>query len=411
MKRVIRIAIVTFAILLMALLLLGWLLQPQRAGRYLLRTLGNTLGLEITATGIDYRLRGTPQLVLRDVEAMRTGDQPLLRARRVFVSLPWRTLRTRGDDLVVQRIELDAPTLDIPALQRWLATRPPGGETRLPTLTDGLRIVDGRIDNDDWNIDGLHIDVPTLHPAQALRARVRGRYFAAPLSIPADLAITLEHPDRLLAGRASGIASVGTLSFSQPGWQVPAQVFLAGPLRIGRDSALMKPAKVGIAAHYKSASSELPFRLGLHGPMSFNKATWRFVPVTVVLDGSGAIPDARARGSLSVGRVLRVKLDGSIKDWPDTWPALPAPLSRSSSAMPFALDYQGGIDFSDIASLQLQRDDARFDTRFRLPAVLTWLDAKAASPLPPLQGTLSVPRVEVSGATLEGVEIEIDDTP
>lgn len=411
MKRGIRIALVALLILLMALLLLGWLLQPQRAGGYLLRTLGNALGLEVTAAGIDYRLRGTPQLVLRDVEAMRHGDQPLLRARRVFVSLPWRTLRTRGEDLVVQRVELDAPTLDVPALQRWLATRPPGGETRIPVLTDGLRVRDGRIDNDDWRIDGLSIDLPTLHPLHPLRARVQGRYLDPPISIPADLAITIVEPQHLLAGKPTGVAGAGTLTLADAGWRVPARVVLSGPLRLGKDSALVKPAKLGIAAHYVSGSTDAPFRLGLYGPMLFNSATWRFVPVTVVLDGDGAIPDARARGSLSVGRSLRLHLDGAIADWPDRWPTLPPPLSASTSPMPFALDYKGALAFSDAASLSLRRDATAFDARFRLPDVLAWLEAGNASPLPPLAGKLSTPRIELDGAMLEGVELELDDTP
>jgi len=40
--------------------------------------------------------------------------------------------------------------------------------------------------------------------------------------------------------------------------------------------------------------------------------------------------------------------------------------------------------------------------------VLTWLDAgNASSPLPPLTGKLSTPRVDLDGTTLEGVEIEL----
>ena len=409
-KRLLRLGAILTVLLLVAVLVAGWLLQPQRAGRYLLRTLGNELGLEISAGSIDYRLRGTPQLVLRDVIAKRSGDAPLLQAERVFVSLPWRTIRARGADLTVQRVELDAPVLDLPALQRWLATRPPSKETRIPILTDGLRITRGRIDNDDWTIDGLHIDVPSLHPERLLRARVRGRYLAPPMSIPADLAIAIAHPRRLLDGAATGVAGVGTVDVANADWKVPAKVFLAGPLRIGRDSALMQPAKLGIAARYLSSSTELPFRLGLHGPMAFNNATWRFVPASLFLDGDGAIPDAIARGSLSVGQRLRLHLDGRIATWPDAWPTLPAPLSASTSPMPFALDYKGAMDFAEVASLQLRRDATRFDARFRLPDVLAWLDDVAtASPLPPLQGSLSTPRIEIAGATLEGVEVEIDD--
>lgn len=410
-KRLLRLAAILAAVLLVLLLVAGWLLQPQRAGGFLLKQLGNSLGLEISASTIDYRLRGTPQLVLHDVVATRPGDAAaLLRAERVFVSLPWRTLRARGQDLTVQRVELDAPALDLPALQRWLATRPPSEETRIPALVDGLRIVRGRIDNDDWRIEDLSIDVPSLHPERVLRARVRGRYVAPPMAIPADLAIAIAHPRRLLAGAATGVAGIGTLTIANADWQVPAHVFLAGPIRLGKDSALMKPARLGIAARYRSASTDLPFRLGLQGPMAFNSATWRFVPVQLFLDGDGAIPDASARGSVSVGKRLVLHLDGRIAAWPEAWPTLPAPLAASTSPMPFALDYKGSIDFADIAALELHRDATRFDARFRLPAVLAWLDDIATgTPLPPLRGSLSTPKLEISGAVLEGVEIELDD--
>ena len=410
-KRLLRLGAILIVVLLAGLLVAGWLLQPQRAGRYLLQALGDELGLQITAGNIDYRLRGMPQLVLHDVTTKNPGDTPLLQAERVFVSLPWRTIRARGKDLTVQRVELDAPVLDIPALQRWLATRPPSKDTRIPVLTDGLRITRGRIDNDDWRIQDLSIDMPSLHPERMLRARVRGRYTAPPMSIPADLAIAIAHPARALAGQHTGIAGVGTVTMANAGWQVASHVFLAGPLRLGKDSALVKPVRLGIAARYRSASTTLPFRLGLHGPMAFNNATWRFVPASLFLDGDGAIPDATARGSVSVGQRLRLHLDGLIAAWPDAWPTLPAPLSASTSPMPFALEYKGAIDFADIASLELERDATRFDARFRLPDVLAWLDAVATdSPLPPLQGSLSTPRVEVAGAVLEGVEIEIDDS-
>ena len=78
--------------------------------------------------------------------------------------------------------------------------------------------------------------------------------------------------------------------------------------------------------------------------------------------------------------------------------------------MPFALDYAGRVDFSDLAAVQVRRDDTALDARFHLPVVLDWIDADAGgSPLPPLQGRLRTPRVEIAGARLEGVEIELDD--
>ena len=410
-RRLLRGLALLAAGVLLASALAGWLLQPERAGPYLLRQVGDALGLQLRADAVDYRLRGTPRLVLSGLEARRPQDpQPVLTARRVFVSLPWRTLRSRGADLSVQWVELDAPVLDLPALQRWLATRPPGGETRIPVLAEGLRIGDGRIDNDDWRIEGLSIDLPSLHPERLLRAHVRGRYVDPPLSVPADLAIALAHPRRALAGQPTGLAAVGGLAVAGEGWQVPARVFLAGPLRLGKDSALLKPARIGIAGRYRSQGSDLGFRLGLHGPMAFNNATWRLVPMQLVLDGDDSIPDAQARGSLSFGRRLRIHLEGRIAAWPEAWPALPPPLLDSASPLPFALDYAGGFDFAAPTRLDLRRDSTRFAARFRLPDVLAWLEADASgSPLPPLAGSLASPRIELAGATLHGVEIELSD--
>jgi hypothetical protein len=73
------------------------------------------------------------------------------------------------------------------------------------------------------------------------------------------------------------------------------------------------------------------------------------------------------------------------------------------------LDYAGPFDFSDIARLRMQRDETRVDARFHLPEVLAWLDADATSPLPPLSGTAHVPTLEIGGATLEGVDVRMDD--
>ncbi len=64
--------------LLLASAMVGWLLQPERAGPYLLRQVGNALGLRLRADAVDYRLRGTacrnPDEASRsDREAVRGG--------------------------------------------------------------------------------------------------------------------------------------------------------------------------------------------------------------------------------------------------------------------------------------------------------------------------------------------------
>lgn len=400
-----RVAIV-IAILLLLGLVADYLMQPQRASALLLDRVGKSLGLRITASGqASYRLRGTPQLVLHDVVAQRPGDATaLLRADRVFVSVPWSTIRARGADLTVHRIELDGPILDVPALQRWLATQPPS-ETRIPTLTDGLRIVRGRIDNGDWAIDGFSVELPSLAPGKPLRARLQGRYLNPPTMLAFDLEVALTKP-----ANNAGMAAIGKATLEGDGWKLPAHVHLAGQLHSGDGGISVSPARFGLSASYVSATSNLPFVLGAAGPLHFAKGVWALDPAALILHGHGVIPAAKAMGALALGRRLVVRLQGVIAAWPDAWPALPPPLSESISPMPFSLDYVGQMDFSEAALLMLRRDTTTFDARFKLPVILDWVDSgMSGSPLPPLAGHLQTPRIEIAGATLEGVEIEFED--
>ena len=405
-RRPARFAIVIIAIALMLGIVGSYLLQPQRASALLLDRVGRALGLQITSSGqASYRLRGTPQLVLRDVVAQRPGDPTvLLRAERVYIAVPWSTLRARGADLTVQRIELDAPILDVPALLRWQATRPPG-ETRIPTLVDGMRIVRGRIDNGDWRIDGIGVSLPMLVPGKALNARLQGRYLDPPSTLPFDLDVALTKP-----ANGAGMAVIGKATLEREGWKLPTHVYLAGPLHLGNDDVSMVPATFGLSARYESAKSNLPFALGAAGPLHFADGVWAFDPVAVILHGHDVIPNAKAKGALALGRRLVLRQQGEIAAWPDAWPALPPPLSASTSPMSFSLDYVGRVDLSEVASLSLRRDDTTFDARFRLPAMLDWIDSgDTGSPLPPLQGHMKTPRMEIAGATLEGVEADFTD--
>lgn len=400
---------IVVAILLVLLAIAGsYLLQPQRASALLLDQVGSALGLRITASGqASYRLRGTPQLVLHDVVAQRPGDATaLLRADRVFIAVPWSTIRARGADLTVQRIELDAPILDMPALQRWQATRP-ASETRIPTLIEGLRITRGRIGNEGWRMDGIDVDLPSLAPGKPLGARLQGRYLDPPTTLGFDLDVALTRP-----ANDAGLAAIGKATLEGDGWKLPARIHLSGPLRMGDGAVSMVPARIGISAHYLSADSDLPFTLGAAGPLRFDQGVWALDPAASILDGRGVIPDATAHGAFALGRRLVLRLHGDIAGWPDAWPALPPPLSASTSPMEFSLDYVGQVDFSEAAALALQRDATTLDARFRLPVVVDWINSGVAgSPLPPLQGHLQTPQVEIAGATLEGVEVEFEDDP
>ncbi len=406
---------VSVVILAMLWLVGAWLLQPERSVPVLLDRLGAVLELDIEATGKNEgRLRGAPQLVLREVVAReRGGGRVLLRAERVLVSLPWSTLRSRGADLTVRRVELDAPQLDLTVLQDWLARRTSGGKTRIPTLTDGLRIREGRLASGvdgGWRIDGIAIDLPALHPERAVAARLRGRYVDAGTQVPFDLALALTRP-----ADGAGVGIAGRATVRREGWGLPAALVLSGPLRLGRapDDAVIAlvPARFGASSAYVAGDTRLPFSLGLHGPLRWQDGALRLAPVAAALRGGGMLPSFDATGRLAVGDRLALDLRGRMQDWPDGWPALPAPIGASDAPLPFALRYDGATNLSDEIALELARDATRFDARFRIDDVLAWMitqeGAQGGSPLPPLDATLRTPQLEISGATLEGVEIEV----
>lgn len=405
-RRRLKFAAALGVLLLIAALGLDYAMQPQRATALLLDRIGERLGLEITARSADYRLRGTPQLVLHDLVARRPGDaDPLLRARRAFVALPWATLRSRGAVLEVERIELDAPVLDLPALQRWRSTRPPAEEPRVPTLTRGLRVVDGRIDNAGWHVDGIALDLPALAPGKPLQARLRGRYVDQPIRVPFDLQVAMSAP-----ANGAGVAALGRVAAIGEGWRLPGRLHLSGPLRIGDGDFGMAPARIGLALRYLSAGTDVPFILGAHGPLRFERGVWSLQPALLQLRGRGRIPRADARGAVATGRRLVLRLAGAIAEWPAAWPALPAPLAESDAPLAFALDYAGRANLADAASLQMRREATQFEARFHLPRVLDWLDAAGTgTPLPPLDGRLRTPRLDIAGVQLHGVEMTFDD--
>jgi hypothetical protein len=387
-----------------------WLLQPKQLVPLILDRAGKALSLEITASpDAEARLRGTPQLIVRDLVVREPGgDAVLLRAKRVLLALPWSSVRGSGKDVVIRRIELDAPELDLAAVRAWLAKRPPSEETTIPTLTDGLRVSDGRLVDGTLRVEELAIDLPSLHPQRRAHARIRGRAIDGALTLPFDLVVAMSRP-----GNDAGIGIVGTLAFEGDDWRLPATVKLSGPLHFGDDGIAMTPATLGASARYESGDTRLPFTLDLHGPLRIGDGTATLSPGGVALRGDGTtptlIPTLDAHGALSLGNRLILRLDGTLPRWPEAWPALPPPISTSTSPLPFALRYDGKIDLSDTTGLSLRRDAMAFDSRFRLYAVLDWLAQTGGSPLPPLDGTLRAPQLEISGATLEGVDVTLDD--
>lgn len=408
-RKIPRVAWIALGLCVLAVIGLHQLSRPPVATRLVLDQIGRTLGLQITATGTaGYTLRGSPTLTIRNVEAREPGaSQPLLRADRIHLALPWSTVRglTGSADttaIAIDRIEIDRPVIDVGALQHWLANRPPGKQRPL-TLTRGLRVTDATLLGRGWSLSNLALELPSLTPAAQVRATTSGRYRNGSQVLPFALHVTLSRPS---LDAALGVA--GRLSIEQSGWRLPSQIVLSGAMH-AKDGFRLQHAKLAASGQYLAGDTRVPFAIGIAGDVRDHDGRVEIAPIAIVTHGSGSIPDASLRGALAVSNRLAVDLSGKLADWPTTWPSLPAPVAMSSSPLDIAIHYAGNPDLADVTRLRLQRDATRFDGQFRLADVTRWISASNGSPLPPINGTISTPQLDIAGAQLQGVTIDLRD--
>jgi hypothetical protein len=264
--------------------------------------------------------------------------------------------------------------------------------------------VRGVVIGQGWKIDGITADLQSLAAGKPIRSHLNGRYVSDGMTAPFDLHVAMTRP-----ASGAGVGVVGEVNMDASEWTLPSHLRLSAKLQTTKGIRL-EHALLGAHARYVSGDTSLPFALGIAAPLQINGNGMTLQPAALAVRGQDAIPTLDASGGFSLDDIMRLQLDGTLAHWPDAWPTLPAPLGQSSAPLPFTLGYEGTSDLSGIAGLQLQRDQTDFAARFRLPEVMQWLDAVATgSPLPPMTGTLRTPALEVSGALLEGVEVEVED--
>ena len=346
-------------------------LEPVRLTATVLSRAGAALGLEFSIGGTpEYALRPEPRLVLPKLTVRQPGAAaPLLRADVAEISLPWDTL-WGGETVVITRVALQRPELNLAALAHWQATRP-DAPFELPTLTNGLQVQNGSVLGEGWRIDALRLALPELRGGRMARIAAAGVLTQAATTLDFDISAELA-----TAGLASNYDIDGK-----------------GQLR--------------------SEDLDVPWALASQGRFDASGESVQLEISALTLASESPVPTLDATGKATLGTVILVDLKGTIARWPEGWPTLPAPLSASTSPLAYTMAYQGPGNFSAPIALVVLRDETRFDARFVTKDVLAWIDAAAGSaPLPPLAGTLATPRLEISGATLEGVSIQIEeDTP
>ena len=342
-------------------------LEPNRLTATVLARVGSTLGLELTINGTpEYALRPEPRLVLPNLVVRQPGAAaPLLTALRAEVSLPWDTI-TGGGSLVITRLALEQPVLDLAALADWQASRP-AAPFELPTLTDGLQVVDGSLVGDDWRVQSLDLQLRELRDGAPARIAASGVFTQTSTTLDFDATLNLA-----TAGLEWDFGFAGKGRLRSDGVDVPWDLASDGRLDASGETTELTLAKLALA-------SESP------------------------------VPDLDAKGQASFGKATSIDLQGALKQWPEGWPVLPAPMSASKSPLAYTVSYRGAGDFSAPVALTVVRDQTRFEGRFVIGDITRWIDAPGAPPLPPLVGTLSTPSLEISGATLEGVNLQIEE--
>lgn len=339
-------------------------LEPTKLTHTVLGKIGEELNLKFEFEGLpSYAMKPEPRLILPNLKVINPADdKAFLSATRVEISLPWSTIL--GDTPHITRIEADSPILDFRGLRAWQATRP-ATPFEIPTFTSGLEINNGQLLDDGYSIKKIQLLLPHLQDQQPVEAQVAGLF----------------QQDKTI------------VSFS-------------GPLTIekaGLDSDFTLDSKGELNIDGKSR----PYELKTAGNYASLEKSFDVTAKTLNWNSESPLPNLESSLFVSIGNVLQLKSSGLIAEWPKDWPVLPAPMNQQTKNIPYQLEYSGKPDFSDAISLVITIDKTKLDSSLKISDIQQWLVQKDGSPLPPLQGRLETPDIQVDGVSLEGISIEI----
>lgn len=161
---------------LSVLIALYLLLQPDRFTK-MLQAQANDAGLQLTLSSpASPTLFPRPALQLmgitlsaRDNGFSTTPNMPILLAANGRLVLPWHTLF--GGPMVISRMQIDSPRVDLDALQAWLINLPSQSAIvpdQIPRIATGVRIINGSVveNNSEWLSD-VSLDTGRLAPSQS----------------------------------------------------------------------------------------------------------------------------------------------------------------------------------------------------------------------------------------------------
>jgi hypothetical protein len=120
-------------------------------------------------------------LIARNSESANASNtasnMPILLAANGRLVLPWHTLF--GGPMVISRMQINSPRVDLDALQAWLMSMPPQSTAvpgQIPRIVTGVRIRNGSVveNNSEWLTD-VSLDTGQLAPGQAFSINLSGK--------------------------------------------------------------------------------------------------------------------------------------------------------------------------------------------------------------------------------------------
>jgi AsmA protein len=169
----IALASIAGAGVLIVVVALYLLLQPDRFTA-MLKDQAHEAGLQLTLSSpASPTLFPRPALQLEGITltASNAGPNamPILLAANGRLALPWHTIF--GRQVVISRLQIDSPRVDLDALQAWLMNLPPQSTAvpdEIPRIATGVRIRNGSVvqNNSEW-LGNVALDTGRLAPGQA----------------------------------------------------------------------------------------------------------------------------------------------------------------------------------------------------------------------------------------------------
>ncbi|MGN6237879.1 membrane assembly protein AsmA [Dyella sp.] len=169
---------VAAALVLTTVIGVYWLLQPDRFTATL-QAQARAAGLELhLASPAHPTLFPRPALELEGITLNEQGaSMPILLAARGRLALPWRTLF--GGPTAIARLEIDAPRVDLDALQAWLAGLPAADAAhppQIPRIDTGILISRASlVRGNDILLQNLALETGQLNPGKPFSLDLTGR--------------------------------------------------------------------------------------------------------------------------------------------------------------------------------------------------------------------------------------------